>query len=87
MTFITPEGSFEYIVMFFELINFPAIFQTMINKILQDLINTGKVASFIDNVIIRTEEKEEYDEIVEEVVKRLVENDLYVKPEKYKWKV
>ena len=25
--------------------------------------------------------------MVEEVVKRLVENYLYVKPEKYKWKV
>ena len=32
-------------------------------------------------------EKEEYDKIVKEVVKRLVENDLYVKSEKYKWKV
>ena len=28
-----------------------------------------------------------HDEIVEEVVKRLVENNLYVKPEKYKWRV
>ena len=28
-----------------------------------------------------------YDEIVEEVVKRLAENNLYVKPEKCKWKV
>jgi len=25
--------------------------------------------------------------LVEEVVRRLVENDLYVKPEKYKWKI
>ena len=34
-----------------------------------------------------TEEKEGYDEVVEEVVKRLVENNLYIKPEKCKWKV
>ena len=40
--------------------------------------------SFIDNVIIRMEEEEEHDEVVEKVVKRLVENDLYIKPEKYK---
>ena len=59
----------------------------MMNEILQDLINIGKVASFIDNVIIRTEMEEGYNEIVEEVVKRLAENDLYVKLEKYKWKV
>ena len=57
------------------------------NKILQDLINTGKVASFIDNVIIRMETEEKHDKMVEEVMKRLVENNLYVKLEKYKWKV
>jgi len=45
------------------------------------------VASFIDNVIIRTEGEEGHDEIVEKVVKRLVENNLYIKPEKCKWKV
>ena len=57
------------------------------NKILQDLINTGKVASFIDDVIIGTEREEEHDELVEEVVRRLAENNLYVKLEKYKWKI
>ena len=56
----------------------------MINKILQDLINTGEVASFIDNVIVETEEEEGYDQVVKEVVKRLVKNDLYIKPEKCK---
>jgi len=59
----------------------------MINEILWDLINTGKVASFINNVIVETEEEAGYDEIVEEVVKRLVKNNLYVKLEKCKWKV
>ena len=60
------------------------MFQTMINEILWDLINIGKVASFIDDVIIGMEEEEEHEELVEEVVKRLVENDLYVKLEKCK---
>jgi len=45
------------------------------------------VASFINDLIVGTEEEERYDEIVEEVVKRLAENDLYVKLEKCKWKV
>ena len=48
------------------------------------MINTGEVASFIDNIIVRIEEEEGYDEVVKEVVKRLVENDLYVKLEKCK---
>jgi len=56
----------------------------MINEILWNLINTRKVASFIDNVIIGIKGEEGHDEIVEKIVKRLVENDLYVKPKKYK---
>jgi len=45
------------------------------------------VAAFIDDVIIETESDEGHDELVAEVIKRLEENDLYVKPEKCKWKV
>ena len=56
----------------------------MMNDILQDLINTGKVASFIDDIIIGIEREEGHNELVEKVVKRLAENDLYVKLEKYK---
>jgi len=56
----------------------------MMNKILQNLINTEEVASFIDDMIVGTEGEEGHDEVVEEVVKRLAENDLYVKPEKCK---
>ena len=59
----------------------------MINKLLRDLINTGKVAAFIDDVIVGTETEEGHDKLVEEVIRRLEENDLYVKPEKCRWKV
>ena len=62
-------------------------FQTIMNEILQNLINTREVLSFIDNIIVEMEEEEEHDKVVEKVVKRLTENDLYVKLEKYKWKV
>ena len=85
--FTMPEGSFEPTVMFFGLMNSPATFQAMMNKLLRDLINTGKVAVFINDVIVGTETEEGHDELVAEVVKRLEENDLYVKLEKCKWKV
>ena len=85
--FMTPEGSFEPTVMFFGLTNSLATFQAMMNELLRDLTNTGKVAVFIDDVIVGMETKEEHDELVVEVVKRLEENDLYVKLEKCKWKV
>ena len=57
------------------------------NKLLRDLINTGKVAVFIDDVIIGTESEEGHNKLVAEVIKRLEKNNLYVKPEKCKWKV
>ena len=78
------EELLKHTVMFFKLTNLLVTFQIMINKIPWDLVNTEEVASFIDNVIMRMKEKEEYNKVVEKVVKRLVENDLYVKPEKYK---
>jgi len=85
--FTTYVGSFEPTVMFFGMTNSPAMFQAMMNEILRDMINEGKVAVFVDNMLVRTETEEGYDEIVEEVLRRLEENDLYVKPEKCAWKV
>jgi len=38
-------------------------------------------------VLVGTETEKEHDKIVKEVLKRLEENDLYVKPEKCVWKV
>ena len=84
---MTLEGLFELTVMFFGLMNLLAIFQVMMNKLLQDLINTGKVVAFINNIIVGMEGKEGHDELVGEVIKRLEENNLYMKPEKCKWKV
>ena len=57
------------------------------NKLLRDLINTEKMVTFIDDVIVEMEDEERHNELVAEVIKRLEENNLYVKPEKYKWKV
>jgi len=82
--FMMLEGLFKLTVMFFGLTNSPATFQAMMNKLLRDLINTGKVAAFIDNVIIGTEMEKEHDEIVVEVIRRLEENNLYMKSEKCK---
>jgi len=81
---MTSERSFEPTVIFFGITNSPATFQVMMNKLLRNLINTGKVAVFIDDVIVETEDEEEHDELVAEIIKRLKENNLYVKLEKCK---
>ena len=79
-------GSFELVVMFFGMMNSPATFQRIMNEIMRDLINEGKVAVFVDDVLVGIEGEEGYNEIMVEVLKRLEKNDLYVKQEKYSWK-
>jgi len=84
--FTTHVGSFKPVVMFFGMTNSPATFQRMMNEIMRDLINEGKVAVFVDDVLVGTDSEEGHDEIVAEVLKQLEENNLYVKPEKCSWK-
>ena len=59
-----------------------ATFQVMMNKILRDLINKGKVVPFVDNVLVEMETKEDHNEIMKEILKRLEKNNLYIKREK-----
>ena len=80
-------GFFEPTVMFFGMTNLPATFQTMINEILKDMINEEKVVAFVDDVLVGTETEEGRDEVMEEVLRRLEKNNLYVKLEKCVWKV
>jgi len=80
-------GAYEPTVMYFGLMNSPATFQTMMNDLFRDLINQGDIATFIDNILVATDTEEGHDELVDEVLRRLEENDLFVKPEKCKWKV
>jgi len=87
VAFMTLEGSFEPTVMFFGLTNSPTMFQVMMNELLQDLINTEKVAAFIDDIIVGMDMEEGHNKLVAEIIRRLEENNLYIKLEKYKWKV
>ena len=59
----------------------------MMNDLLRDLVVEEKVAVFIDDIMVATETEKGHDEIVEEVLRRLEENNLFVKPEKCVWKV
>jgi len=87
VAFTTHIEAYEPTVMYFGLTNSPTTFQTMINNLFQDLINQEDTATFIDDILVATDTEEGHDELVGEVLKRLEENDLFVKPEKCKWKV
>jgi len=41
---------------------------------------------FVDDVLVEIEMEKGHDEIVEEILRRLEENNLYIKSEKYMWK-
>ena len=80
--FICHHGAFKLLVMFFGLCNSPSTFQTMMNKIFTDMKDI--VVVYIDNIMIftKTDDPKEHDKIMLEVLRRLEENDLYIKPEK-----
>jgi len=80
-------GAYKPTVMYFGLTNSPTTFQTMMNDLFWDLINQEDTATFIDNILVATDTEKGHDKLVEEVLRRLKENDLFVKPEKCKWKV
>ena len=73
--------------MFFGIMNLPAIFQAIMNKILKNIINKEKVAVFVDDVLVETKTEKGYNKIVKKVLKRLNEDNLYVKLKKCIWKI
>jgi len=79
--------AYEPTVMYFGLTNSPTTFQTMMNNLFRDLINQEDIATFINDILVATETEKGHNKLVEEVLKRLEENNLFVKPEKCKWKV
>jgi len=84
VAFTTHIGAYEPTVMYFGLTNSSATFQMIINDLFRDLINQGDMATFINDILVAMDTEEGHDELVEEVLKRLEENDLFVKLEKYK---
>ncbi|KIM51526.1 hypothetical protein SCLCIDRAFT_33384 [Scleroderma citrinum Foug A] len=73
--------------MYFGLCNSPATFQKMMNEIFHDMSDVCVV--YIDDLMIFTEKdnQEEHDRIMLEVLRWLCDNDLFVKPEKCRFRV
>jgi hypothetical protein len=80
--FTTNRGLFEPRVMLFGLTNSPATFQALMNTIFVDLVAAGKVAVYLDDILIYSPTQQEHREITHEVLRRLRAYDLYLRPEK-----
>lgn len=52
------------------------------NELFKDLIATGKVVIYMDDILIATKDIKEHRQLVKQVLQRLQDNDLYLKPEK-----
>jgi hypothetical protein len=85
-TFATNCGLFKPTVMLFGMTNSPATFQGMMNTICADLVAEGKVAVYLDDILIFMLDLEEHRCIVHKVLKHLCDNDLYLHPEKCDFK-
>ena len=83
--FVTNRGLYEPKVMYFGLTNSPATFQTLMNVIFADLIAEGKVAVYLDDILIWSNNLAEHRKVVREVLARLQKYDLYLRPEKCKF--
>ena len=81
--FKTNCGLFEPMVMFFGLTNAPATFQSMMNFIFCDLINEGYVTIYMDDILIHTpNDYALHRRVVNDVLRVLAANDLYLKLQK-----
>ena len=77
-SFRTKYGVYEYLVMPFGLKNAPGIFQEFMNWIFRDLLDIYVVV-YLDDILIFSDNEEDHTRHVEEVLKRLMENNLFAK--------
>ena len=68
--------------MFFGLTNSPAMFQSLMNSIFVDLVAAGKVAVYLDNILIYSMDLEDHCNVVRKVLHWLREHNLFLRPEK-----
>ena len=76
------RGMFKPLVMFFSLTNSPATFQSMMNELFKDLINTGLIFIYMGDILIATKTLEQHRELANKVLQHLKDNNLFLKPEK-----
>lgn len=84
--FNTHLGHFEYLMMPFGLTNAPAVFQAMVNDVLCDFVNRC-VFVYLDDMLTFSKMLAEYQVYVRQVLKRLLENRLFVKGKKCEFQV
>ena len=78
--FKTNRGLYEPTVMFFGMCNSPATFQAMMDGTFEDIVEGGFVLIYMDDILIFASSREQLEQLTKQVLQRLRENDLYLKP-------
>lgn len=84
--FNSPTGHYEYLVMPFGLTNAPAVFQALINDVLWDMLNKF-VFVYLDDILISSGSLQEHTGHVQRVIFCLLDNQMFIKPEKCEFHV
>ena len=79
--FRTRYGHFEFLVMSFELMNAPAAFMDLMNRIFRSYLDQFMIV-FIDDILVYSKTWEEHDQHLRIVLQALREHQLYAKREK-----
>jgi hypothetical protein len=80
--FKTPIGLYESLVMNFGLCNAPATFQTFMDEQFKDLITTGHIVIYLDDILIFANTLLVLEQLTHQVLQRLLDLDLFLRPEK-----
>ena len=82
MAFETPMGLYESLVMNFGLCNALATFQTFMDEQFKDLITTGHMVVYLDDILIFADNEAELERLTHRVLQCLLDLDLFLRPEK-----
>ena len=76
--FKTPMGLYKSLVMNFGLCNAPATFQTFMDEQFKDLIATGHVVVYLDDILIFADNEAKLEQLTHRVLQRLLDLDLFL---------
>jgi len=85
VVFRTNQGLFEPLVMYFGMCNSPVTFQLMMDTLFRELIMSGKIVIYMDDILIFSQTMDEHRSIVKQVLQILADNKLLLYPKMYKF--
>lgn len=84
-SFVTPFGQYEYLKMPFGLKNAPSVFQRYVNSTFKELISTGNIFVYMDDLLVATEDIEKHLQVLSQIMRLVSVHDLQLRFDKCKF--